>query len=261
MRGHEFATGRVLRTLPKVTGILTAMEAHEIRALLDRGWSMMESDAAVARQSFADALRATEQTYGADSEETIEPLLSLAKATNAISTQSGIEVESLLRRALATTDRVSAPAKTLEDILRTLALTCRRNGFPEEAIDHLKRVLGLVEARGGDPRFELTMLAHTLLGCSRPIEALGCAERVLALEKAWGVEDDDLLGPLIDVGLSLREAGRRGEALAVFRTAYALAIARKDIPELRAARLAANEEIRSWVEELEDEASGEIDEA
>lgn len=214
---------------------------------------MGEAAFVAARDCFADALRLAEESGGPASVETVEPLLFLAKALLAIGDQDARDVaEAHLRRALVTADAADTAAhRWLEDILKTLGLTCSRHGRPGDAIEYLERALMLVRARGGDARFELTILSHTLLDAARPIEALRYAEEILAQERASGVAEEELLGPLIDVGISLREAGRRSEALAVFRTAHVLALSRKDVPDLRAARINAANEIRAWIEQLE----------
>lgn len=207
-----------------------------------------------ARDAFASALGLSETLYGPDSEELIEPLVGLAKCLRSISKESDSleEAYRLQSRALDIAERRRREATHgVSAILTSMAITCEARGDYGRGVEALQRAMQMLRDVGGDTSFLLLNIVHILIRANRGDEALPYAEEALASATRDHENPGDLLGPLIDVGLSCRAAGRLHEALSAFRRARAVALARPDVPELREVRAEAVSEIDGWIAEAE----------
>ncbi len=214
-----------------------------------------------AKTAFMEAVELVESTCGEESEELIEPLMHLGHVLRLESKDEAALEASLAQqsRALSIAEKCFGAADPRwVHILGRIARTCEVRRRYDDAVRHLARALQIQRTCGGDVSFELVNLVHVLLNASRPRDALPYALEGLSLAERRAHRDDELIGPLLDVGLTLRESGQPEEALGFFRRALAIAVARKDVPELREARQDVEDEIRTWISELEVALGGQL---
>jgi tetratricopeptide (TPR) repeat protein len=227
------------------------LASERIDELVKAGQEALDAgDATAARRLFQSAITMTEQNFGPSSVELIDPVAFLG---NAIKRESGVDALAqaiaAYNRALRITQEHSDPREA--HLLTVLGNLYDAQGSSEEAVELLRRSLSLHESLGWKGEFTLVCLTHTLLKAGRATEALPYAEASMKLAEQSAESEDELIAPIIDVGLCLRDAGDRGGALPVFKRAHAIATARADVPELRDARASIVAEIQSWIDELE----------
>lgn len=229
------------------------MSHEDVTRLLSLGRVELAAGRWLAAKGFlAEALKQAEAEFGAESEEIIEPLMDLGKAVRSES-KSAEALDEALRlqtRALGVAEkRIGESDPRLPAILTRVAMTCEELHALDKAVEHLARALRLLRERGEDVSFVLVNLIHVFLGAGRGTDALPYAEEALALAERTGTEGE-LVGPLVDLGLALRDVGQLEDALKAFTRAHSIALARPDVPELREVRKEAEAEISSWIEEL-----------
>lgn len=256
----EHAVGAVLPTLPASDRVLIdsidrkgarRMERDEVHVLLARS-RVAGADGRwrEAEELLREAVRISEDRHGMDHTSMIEPLVLLGRAHRQQGgTEEAVNALSIQERALAIAE-TSDPSQ-LCYVLTALALTCEQAKRVEEAVAHLRRALDIQHAAKGETSFLLVNMIHILLRAGRGAEALPFCTQALERASQGGASNEDLLGPVIDLGLCLRDAGDLVAALDAFRRALDIAAARKDEPSLREARAEALREIRGWIEETE----------
>ena len=196
---------------------------------------------ALVREALAVAQRTTEADDGI-----VETILAIAVLSASL--ERGQLAKEALR--LAVVHRGAGDPSTIP-ARRLLAGLNEADGENAAALDQLLEVLAIEDSNHVDPTFTLRQVVYAMWDLGRGADAIPYAERKLALRRSLGLLDEDLLVDVIDVGLSLRDGGRKTDALAALRHAHRIAASRADIPDLRAARASALAEIEEWIRDLE----------
>lgn len=225
-------------------------DGSRFEQLAQLGARLLQSgQSADARVVLSEALAIAEHLFGADSPRLIDTLALLGKAFRSESSTADafLRAISAHERAMRIAEANQDPR--LADLLVTLAHSHELAGDFDTAAARLRQALALFDP-GRPNQLVFASLVHVLLKAGRASEAIAFAEASLE-HAARGAFGGELLGPMVDLGLALRESGNTEGALRVFRQARDVALAREDVPELRDARRAFVAELEEWIAELQ----------